>query len=177
MVNFLFEIAYKVRDFFGSFISSNLLWLQLGSLVLSGLFVWGIVYILTKVHYFNLKKEHYIDFLGFGDLFRYRSVRSWNQIKKKLASDNPDDWKEAILESDRILNEILKMSGYIGNDLKDKLAEMSIEQLPSLEEIKKVHETANMIKIDLNFPITQEIVLEIIGVYRKAFIKLHLIDQ
>lgn len=148
MANFIFEIAYKLRGFFGSFISSNLLWLQLGSLVLSGLFVWGIVYMLSKVHYFNLKKEHYIDSWGFGDLFRYRSVRDWKQITKMLASDNPEDWKKAILESDRILNEILKMSGYLGNNLKDKLADMTKEQLPSLEEIKKAHETANAIKTE-----------------------------
>lgn len=177
MINLLFDITYGIRDFFGGFIGPNLLWFQLGSLILSGLFLWGIVYIIVKTSYFNVKIEDYIDRIGTGNLFRYRSTRRWKKIKKELASNDPEQWKLAILESDDLLNEILKDSGYIGIKLEDKLAEITSEQISNLEDIKGAHKTAILLKLDPNFSFTQEIVLETMAIYHKAFIELHLIDQ
>ncbi len=171
------KFLLEVRNFFTPFFEKNLIWLELGSLVLSALFLWGIIYIISKTHYLEIKKEQFLDILGKDHLSRRRSLRGWNQIQKRLLSPDQNDWKLAILEADHILNEILKMSGYLGASLEDKLDLITEAQLSNVDEIMNAHKIRDKISSDPSFPITNEEAREIIAVYKKSFIELNLIQE
>lgn len=171
------KFLLEARDFFTPFFEKNLIWLELGSLALSALFLWGIIHIISKTHYLEIKKEQFLDILGKDYLSKRRSLKGWLQIQKRLLSPDQNDWKLAILEADHILNEILKISGYLGARLEDKLDLITEAQLSNVDEIMNVHKIRDKISGDPSFAVTQEEAREIIDVYKKSFIELNLIRE
>ncbi|OGY63452.1 MAG: hypothetical protein A3I89_03810 [Candidatus Harrisonbacteria bacterium RIFCSPLOWO2_02_FULL_41_11] len=177
MDNVVLKTLYDARDFFGGYLAPNLWWLQIVSLIFSALFIWGIIYIVNKANYFGIKREQYLDTLGMGHTYRHRTLMAWKQIQKMLASNEAGNWKKAILDSDLILNEILKMSGYLGREMEDKLEFLTAAQLPNLEEIKIAHEIRDKIVNDPSFEITQDEAREVVGRYERSFKELNLIQE
>ena len=171
------KFLLEVRIFFTPFFEKNLIWLELASLLLSAFFLWGIIYIISKTHYLEIKREQFFDTLGKDYLSRRRSIKAWQQIQKRLLSENQNDWKLAILEADHILNEILKMSGYLGAKLEDKLDLITSAQLFNIDEINNAHKIRDKISGDPSFAVTQEEAREIIDIYKKSFIELNLIRE
>ena len=113
--NYLFEI----RNFFGDWIGAHIIALQVGSLVVSAILLWATIYITVKSHYWSIKREQFLDMLKVETVFKERSLNGWKQIKEQIASSDPEEWKKAIMAADKILNEIFKMSGYLGHRLED----------------------------------------------------------
>jgi hypothetical protein len=173
----IIEYIIEYYNFIKELISSNLPWLYTVSLLLSGLFLWGIIYIIIKTNYFDLKTEEYMDILGVGNLTRRRSLKGWEQIRKRILSSEQQDWKIAILEADKILDEILKMSGYIGSNLDDRLELIKQENLKVLEEIKNAHNVAKQIVEDPVMELTKEDAIISLKSYKKAFIELNLLEE
>lgn len=170
------NLLFRARDFFTPFFARNLWWLRILSVLLSGLFLWGIIHIVAKTNYLAIKAEQYINILGAGHLPRYRAVRGWRQILKRLASKDPQQWKIAVLEADKILDEILKMSGYLGS-MDEKLDLLTSAQLSNIKEIKTAHKIRNLISVDPVFEFSQESAARALEIYKKAFIELNLISE
>ncbi|MDP3729351.1 MAG: hypothetical protein Q8R26_01160 [bacterium] len=171
------ELLLRIREFFAPWFEKNLWWIYIVSILISGLLVWGIIWIIVKTNYLTIKKEQFLDTLGRGHVSRSRSLRGWKQIQKRLASEEQNDWKLAILEADHILNEILKMSGYLGVRLEDKLDLITEAQLSNVLQIKNAHIIRDNISKDPSYQITQEFAKDVIEVYRKAFAELNLIRE
>jgi len=167
----------EFRNLIGSWMEPNLIWFQLISVLLSGLFIWGIVYIVSRVNYFDMQAEKYMDILGVGNLTKRRSLRGWEQIKKRIISSTQQDWKLAVLEADKILDEILKMAGYLGSDLTSKLEILKPENLASLEEVKIAHSLARKIMSDPGLELKKEDAIVALKSYKKAFVELNLLEE
>lgn len=171
-VNFLTD----VRNYFAPWFFDNIWWLQVLSVVLSALFFWGIVHIISATNYINMKKEQFLEPLGQDYVSRRRSLIAWKNILKRLNSEDQNNWKLAILECDHILNEILKMSGYLGR-LSDQLKILSEEQLKNIEDVRRAHAIADKIRNTPSFLMTQDEAGEIVMVYKQSFIELNLIRE
>lgn len=171
--NYLFE----VRNFFGDWIGTHIIALQVGSLVISAIFLWAILYITVKSNYWTVKREQFLDMLKIETVFKERSLNGWKQIKERIASSDPEEWKKAILEADKILNEIFKMSGYLGHRLEDKLALITSEQLANVEQVKQAHQIAHKIHGDPSYDLAFEDALAVLRIYKEAFRDLRLIDE
>ncbi|MBI3046386.1 MAG: hypothetical protein HYY86_02525 [Candidatus Harrisonbacteria bacterium] len=167
----------EVRAYFAPFFERYLFWLEASAVIFSALFLWGIIYIFIKTNYLEIKREQFLDILGKPYVSRRRSLKGWKQIQSRLQSQEQNQWKLAILEADHILNEILKMSGYLGAKLEDKLELITPAQLSNVEEVKKVHQIRHKIASDPGFLITNEEAREIIDIYKKSFIELNLIQD
>jgi hypothetical protein len=167
----------EFRDLIWAWLEPNLIWFELVSVLISGLLLWGIVYIITKVNYINGKIENYMDILGRGNITKRRSLKGWEQIKKRILSVEQQDWKLAVLEADKILDEILKMAGYLGNDLGKKLETLTPENLASLSEIKKAHLLAAGILRDPSMELKKEDAIVALKSYKKAFLELNLLEE
>jgi len=173
IVNKAVEWRVLIENWFGS----SLVWLQLAAVLLSGLFIWGIVYITTKVNYFNGKIEDYMDLFGVGNLTKRKSLKGWQQIKKRISSPAQQDWKLAVLEADQIMNEILKMAGYLGHDLGKKLEVLTKENLSNLDEIKSAHSLSDKIMRDPAMELKKEDAIIALKSFKKAFIELNLLEE
>jgi len=171
-VGFLME----ARNYFAPWFFNNLWWMQIVSIILSALFLWGIIHIIIATNYINLKKEQFLEPLGKDYVSRRRSLTAWKNIQKRLNSEDQNDWKLAIFEADHILSEILKMSGYLGK-LSDQLKMLTEEQLKNIEDVSRAHAIAVKIKNDPSFMLNQDEAREIIAVYGQSFRDLNLIRE
>lgn len=80
----------------------------------------------------------------------------WEDAQKRMESQNPVEWKIAILEVSGMLNEILGVVGYEGKLLGEKLDSMLPSQLENLEQVKQANKVKNRIVNDESFTVSHE---------------------
>lgn len=90
-----------------------------------------------------------------------------------LASDNPNDWKLAIIEADILLDQALKDRGYAGVSLGERLRGLTPTQLQSLDDAWNAHKVRNQIAHGgADFVLTRRLADETIKHYRRVLTEL-----
>lgn len=151
-------------------------WIKFASLIISGLLLWGIIYCVKKLGFVNVKIEQYMDVLKVGDLAKHRSLVVWRQIQKKLRLGDEASLKSAITDADRILDELLKISGYIGNDMDERLAQLDSAKLSNISDVWSAHKIKQRILKEEDFHINKQEAELLINIYKKSFQEYQLID-
>jgi len=94
-------------------------------------------------------------------------------VYSHIESDNPNDWKLAIIEADITLDQVLKDRGYVGNSLGERLRNITPNQLQSIQDAWEAHKIRNRIAHDgSDFVLTKRIAQETIARYRRVFAEL-----
>ena len=97
------------------------------------------------------------------------------ELQAHLDSQNPNDWKLAIIEADIILDDTLKRQGYAGPTLGDRLKSISPASLHSIDDAWQAHKVRNQIAhAGADFILTQKIARETIMQYERVFKELGL---
>jgi len=159
-----------------NFISGNLLIIQIVSFLISSILLGLIMYFISKTDVFSQPIEHFFDVLGKADISKRRTIKGWKEIRRKLKSGKVDDLKSAILEADKILGEILRMAGYPGENLDERLEQMTPGEFSNLEELKQAHKFKVRITNEPDFVISLNEAQVIIEIYKKVFQELNLIE-
>ncbi len=162
---------------FLNFIQRHLLALQLISLFISGALLGSIIYFITYLDFIGDEVNHYLDVVKMKTINQRRGLQAWRLIQKKIRSGKKSDWKRAIIEADIILNDILKMAGYAGKSIDERLEGIDPAQLSNIEEIRQVHQLRHRIVFEPDFSITQSEAEVAIDIYRKSLIELKLIEE
>ena len=104
---------------------------------------------------------------------KYRGGVKNDRLKdmfEHVATDNPSDWKLAIIEADIILDDILKEKGYAGISLGERLKSISPTQLQSLDDAWQAHKVRNQIAHGgADFILTHKLAQDTIKQYRRVF--------
>ena len=82
--------------------------------------------------------------------------KRWDETRARLESDDPNEWKAAVLEAAGMLNEVLGIVGYEGATLGEKLENLLPNQLDNLDEAKEANKIKNQIVQDEQFQMTRE---------------------
>jgi len=176
-INFIVNKAVEWRLLIVDWMGSVLIWLQFVSILISVILLGWIIYMMMKTNYFSGKIEDYMDTLGIGDLTKRKSLKGWQQIRKRIISTAQQDWKLAVLEADKIFGEILKMAGYLGNDIDKKLEILTKDNLSNLDDMKKAHNLSAQIMRDPGMELKKEDAVTALKAYKKAFIELNLLEE
>ena len=160
---------------FLNFIIEHLLLLKFISLLISSVLIGFTIYFIIKLNFVGDTIEHYFDVLSSKGMTHRRSIRAWRMIQKRLNSGEESEFKTAILEADRILNDILKMAGYPGKNLEERLTQITSAQLSNIEEIQQVHKLHDRIVSESDFPISLNEARVAIEIYKKSFQEMKLI--
>lgn len=116
---------------------------KLVSMIISLLLAGGIIFTLYKIIYLQRKKvPSYLDFLIEGESPETRSAR-WDEIKRHLDSDNPIEWKMAVIEADSLFDDIMKRIGYAGEGLAERLKSIEPSDFDNLQNIWEAHKVRN----------------------------------
>lgn len=161
---------------FIKFILDNLLLIQFISFLISGILLFLSIYFLVRINIIGEEFEHLLGVLTSKDISKRRGLKAWKQIQKRLKSKEEKQLKLAVIEADIILNEILKMAGYPGKNLEERLEQISSEQLSNIEEIRQAHKLKTRLVSEPDFSITPNEAGIIIEIYKKAFQELQLIE-
>lgn len=77
----------------------------------------------------------------------------WREITNHLGSFRDAEWKFAVIEADKIVDEILKQAGFPGDTLGERLTLMDKGQLQSLEDLWAAHKVRNLIAHDPTYQV------------------------
>lgn len=176
LINSVVKIILDFRSAIGSFLGPNLYILQILALLISGFFVWGIIYTVSRSGWLNKRTEEWMDKMGIGDVGKRRQLRAWNQIVKKMKINDMTKWKTAILEADKILDDILKASGYRADTSEERFKQIKPEELSILSELQEAHRVRNRVAQEPDFVISYDEALKVLKIYKKAFREFGLLD-
>jgi len=107
-----------------------------------------------------------------GNINKYRDEISL----EKINSQNPSDWKTAVVESDSILDDIFEKIGFKGKGLEEKLKSVEPSDFDNLQNIWDAHKTRNKIAhLGADFELTQEEAKSAVDNYEKGLKELRYI--
>ncbi|MBI2514742.1 hypothetical protein HYV91_00930 [Candidatus Wolfebacteria bacterium] len=151
------------------FISQNIFWFKLAAGIISAIFVGIIIFFNYKLNLTGEKVEHWFDVLNQAAISKGRARRHWRKVQRYLAYGDEDHLEAAVLEARKILDEILKISGYQGKNLGERLGNVGVAELSNIEEVKQVYEIGNRIREDSGFVLSEDEAKKIVDIYEKAF--------
>jgi hypothetical protein len=98
------------------------------------------------------------------------TVNRWRKIVALSDSDNQNDWKQAIIDADSILDEMLTAMNYIGDDLGSKLRSATTADFKNLKQAGEAHGVRNRIAHDgSNFMLSKHETKRIVNIYKQVF--------
>jgi hypothetical protein len=94
----------------------------------------------------------------------------WRTAMEHVSSDNPNDWRQGIIEADIILEEMLRGMGYRGDSIGDMLKRVERADFDTLDQAWEAHNVRNRIAHDgSSFIISQVEAKRILALYRQVF--------
>lgn len=148
------------------------------SIILSVFFMIGIIYTVEKLKVIRKKEAEKHDVLaiepGLEDVkgkaagSQDLTVR-WGKVHSHMGTDNENDWKQAILEADTMLDDILNSLGYRGESIGEKLKRVQPGEFKTLDDAWEAHKVRNRIAHEPGFHITHHEANQTIQRYRRVF--------
>ncbi len=100
----------------------------------------------------------------------------WDNIQKLILSENVNDWRQAIIESDILLGETLSSRGYIGTTIGDQLKSVGVTGFNSINDAWEAHKVRNEIAhTGSSFELSNTLVLRTIARYQNVFNEFNII--
>ncbi|MFH1979041.1 MAG: hypothetical protein ABII97_01485 [Patescibacteria group bacterium] len=152
-------------------------WLVFFASFLSLLFAVGIVYNIWKI--FKIRKKQIGEYVRIITEDKPEDrITKWDLIKKRLDSENPSDWKQAILEADSLVDDIIKKIGYRGETFGERLSNITLAQFKCLNKVWEAHKIRNRIAHEgTNFQLNKLQAERVIGMYEEALIEMEYIKD
>ena len=174
-IEFFFNKVFDVLDTLSNVISKSLD-LYINPLLipififLSIVFFLGIIFLIFKIHQIRKKeKESLAGFLQKTTGHDEKNER-WEMVLNHLESQNPTDWRMAILEADNILEDMVKKMGYDGENLGERLKAVEVSDFNNLQNAWEAHKVRNKIAHEgSGFDLTKKEANRIIQLYEKVF--------
>ncbi|HMP67531.1 MAG TPA: hypothetical protein PKA60_02170 [Candidatus Paceibacterota bacterium] len=102
--------------------------------------------------------------------------RRWSHIQTLINSHNVNDWRQAIIEADIILEEMLDKMGYKGDSIGDKLKKVEKSDFLTLDSAWEAHKIRNRIAHKgSNYILSKDDADRAIEMYRQVFSEFYFI--
>ncbi len=75
----------------------------------------------------------------------------WEEILRHINSTREAEWKFAVIEADKLVDETLKNAGFAGETLGERLMNIDRSQLETLESLWTAHKIRNRLAHDMNY--------------------------
>ncbi len=143
------------------------------SFMVSALLLFGIIYAKIRWEELHHAQIHRLDHLDheYAHASSHGSKNQrWEDALAHITSDNPNDWRLAIIEADIMLEELLNSLGFPGLTIGDKLKRASPQFFKTIEDAWTAHKVRNDIAHrGTDFVLTQRIAKETLEHYRRVF--------
>ena len=144
------------------------------AILLSLLFLFGFVYAKSRLLQLRgIQNQQFVDeeqawAAAYGSGARQNS--RWEDVKTHISSDNPNDWRQAIVEADIILEEVVNKAGYVGATLGEKLKSADSSTFKTIQDAWEAHKVRNQIAHEgVDFVLTKKIAQETITRFERVF--------
>ncbi|OHA08148.1 MAG: hypothetical protein A3B37_03775 [Candidatus Sungbacteria bacterium RIFCSPLOWO2_01_FULL_59_16] len=72
-------------------------------------------------------------------------AKPWQEVMQKMEAANPSDWNLAVIRADSLFDGVLKDMGLSGETMGDRLKQLDLSKLASLNEVWEAHKIRNRI--------------------------------
>ncbi|PCI30685.1 hypothetical protein COB52_01225 [Candidatus Kaiserbacteria bacterium] len=94
----------------------------------------------------------------------------WRGVMTAVSSENPNDWRQAVMEADIMLDDVITSKGYIGDGVGEKMKQVQKGDINSIDDAWEAHKVRNRIAHDgADFDLSQREAKRAIGLYEKVF--------
>lgn len=94
----------------------------------------------------------------------------WARVTTLIESQNDSDWRQAIMEADIMLGELLTKQGYQGDGIGEQLQRAVKSDFFTLDQAWEAHKVRNQIAHEgSNFALTQFDARRVINMYKQVF--------
>ena len=139
-------------------------------IIISIIFFAMVVYYALNTSYLrHLFIQDLEDASSWRDYGRSKIFKKWRKIKERLKKDNEAEYKLALIEADKMLNDVLKKMGYGEESLVEKLKRLSSSDVSNLEELLRANEICQDVIRDPDYKLTKEKAEEVINIFEKSF--------
>lgn len=141
--------------------------------IASALFLYGFIYATLRVNDLvstrdNLIKEQ--EKLFQASRGKTATNTRWQEVLTHVNSENPNDWRLAIIEADIMLEDALKQAGYAGTTLGERLRGITPNQLQSIDDAWTAHRVRNEIAhAGADFVLTKRLANDTIAQFERTF--------
>ncbi len=154
-----------VKGWFKHFIAFLVI---VGTILTLGLLA-GIIYITIRTNQIRAREAERIK-KAIPKVMNSKRNERLEKIMEHVTSDNPNDWKLAIIEADIILDELLIKMGCAGDTLGERLKQVARGDLNTLDFAWEAHKVRNQIAHEgSDFILTQREAKRIIDLYKAVF--------
>lgn len=162
--------AFLHQNAFGRFLGTLFFGLKFLGTYISLLFFVGIVVVVRKLTVVNKEEaKRHKPLQGETMPYERRVSEKWQRVEEHLSSDNPSDWRLAILEADILLEEMLEKKGYIGDTLGEKLKNADKGNFASLDKAWEAHKIRNQIAHEgASFVVGEREAKRVVGLFREV---------
>jgi hypothetical protein len=158
-----------IRDTLYRIVLSALPFLIIASAVISGLLILGIIHSVVRLTKINrdLKASVHTEVPVHPAEVRNEK---WDRVIDHIESDNPSDWRLAILEADIMLEEMMDKIGVLGDTLGEKLKNVEKSDFSTIDSAWEAHKVRNSIAHQGGaFSITEREARRVIRLYQSVF--------
>lgn len=168
---FLNSTSTFFSGIFGSAVATGLIiFLIVLSNAISIIFVAGIVYALINIREIEILRKKTITLPPIADGEQSVETTKWQQVLNHVGSENPSDWRLAILEVDIMLDDLLDKLGIVGDTMGDKLKKINKADFKTLDAAWEGHKIRNAIAHEgQDFTITKREAQRVIALYEAVF--------
>ena len=102
-------------------------------------------------------------------------ISRWEEIVRHFDSTKEAEWKFAIIEADKLVDDLLKQAGYPGDTMGERLMNIEQGQLLSLQGLWEAHKIRNKLAHDVNYFLRYAEARQAIKFYEEALKELQVI--
>lgn len=173
----LYDLIYGTHaslnyDAFAAFVAHVWLWIIILGYVFSvfGLFV--IVYCTVRLFELRKREEEFYSTPLRAPEGKVGMHPRWEHIQSLIEGNSPSEWREAIIEADIMLDDVLAKEGYVGDGVGEKLKSADSTELKTLQNAWEAHKVRNQIAhqgsmYDLSDTVAQRTIAHYEAVFRE----------
>lgn len=154
---------------FSAFLAHTWIWITTVGYILAVLGLMVIVYCMIRIFELRDREEHELGTVLVSPEAADHNPR-WVQIENLMATGNPSSWREAIIEADIMLDDMLTKQGYEGATVGDKLKQIERSDFDTLNDAWEAHKVRNDIAHrGSSFDLSQVVANRTIARYEAVF--------
>ena len=174
-INSVFNLAFSLVDFFLHYdYSQPIPLLKAIAVYISIPLVFGIIYSVYKSNQI-FQAMHAFDEPKGAPPEKNQNQEDWDKILAGGKSENENDRKQAVISADSLIDKILAMAGYSGENLGDKLKNIEPADLDSLDALWEAHKVRNRIAHESGYALPKEDAEQALNLFEKALKELEYI--
>lgn len=156
---------------------------KLIAIIISALSVAGIIYNMRKLGAINIEENKIFNPKSVGpvagkdgeEIIEKKNTR-WEKILGYANSDNPSDWRMAVIEADAMLEEVLRVAGYEGESVGDMLKTADKNEFLTVDDAWEAHKVRNSIAHSgEGFQLNERETKRVIALFEKVFTEFEII--